>query len=153
MKKSEVTLGKVYAVKVSGKIVPVRLDSESPYGGWNGTNLNTKREVRIRSAAKLRREYAKPKSNLDFNVHYPNIAKVKDLFDVRILADLGEDKGCRVTDPMRNRVYSLGQRPDLSAGYVGFVMTPFFPDLTELESFCKRHVPEDAPAPDATGWE
>lgn len=58
MKKSEVTLGKVYAVKVSGKIVPVRLDSESTCGGWNGTNLNTKREVRIRSAAKLRREYA-----------------------------------------------------------------------------------------------
>lgn len=56
MKKSQVTIGKTYAVKVSGKIVPVRLDSVSPYGGWNATNMHTKREVRIRSAAKLRRE-------------------------------------------------------------------------------------------------
>ena len=56
MKKTEVAIGKVYIVKVSGVLAKVRLDSESPYGGWNGTNLGTGRGVRIRSAAKLRRE-------------------------------------------------------------------------------------------------
>ncbi|MFW6159303.1 MAG: winged helix-turn-helix domain-containing protein, partial [Planctomycetota bacterium] len=49
-------LGKVYVAKISGKLSPVRLDEEDPHGGWRGTNLRTKREVRIRSARKLRRE-------------------------------------------------------------------------------------------------
>jgi hypothetical protein len=56
MKNSEVQIGKTYIVKVSGKLAKVRLESVSPYGGWSGRNLETKREVRIRTAAKLRRE-------------------------------------------------------------------------------------------------
>jgi hypothetical protein len=56
MKKEEVKLNSVYAVKVSGIIRPVRLDKASPLGGWTGTNLATHREVRIWSAAKLRFE-------------------------------------------------------------------------------------------------
>ena len=54
MKKRDVTLGQVYAVKVSGRIQPVRLVAVSPYGGWVGRNEKTGREIRIRSAAKLR---------------------------------------------------------------------------------------------------
>jgi hypothetical protein len=54
MKKREVVLGQVYAVKVSGRIQPVQVIAESPYGGWVGRNEQTGREVRIRSAAKLR---------------------------------------------------------------------------------------------------
>ena len=54
MKKRDVTLGEVYAVKVSGRIQPVRLLAESPHGGWVGRNEQTGREIRIRSAAKLR---------------------------------------------------------------------------------------------------
>lgn len=54
MKKAQVILGCIYAVKVSGNIVPVKLTGESPFGGWTGTNLTTGREVRIKSAAKLR---------------------------------------------------------------------------------------------------
>jgi hypothetical protein len=54
MKKRDVVLGHVYAVKVSGCIQPVRVVSESPYAGWMGKNENTGREIRIRSAAKLR---------------------------------------------------------------------------------------------------
>lgn len=70
MKKNEVKLGNVYAVKVSGKVVPVRIDQEYERAGrriaysndrasataWKGTNLYTSREVHIRSAAKLRFE-------------------------------------------------------------------------------------------------
>jgi hypothetical protein len=54
MKKQDVVLGQVYAVKVSGRIQPVRVIAESPYGGWVGRNEQTGREIRIRSAAKLR---------------------------------------------------------------------------------------------------
>jgi hypothetical protein len=54
VKKRDVVLGRVYAVKVSGRLQPVRLVAESPHGGWVGRNLQTGREVRIRSAARLR---------------------------------------------------------------------------------------------------
>jgi len=54
MKKSEVEIGKTYRVKVNGKIANVRIVSESPYGGWNGINVATKRKIRIKSARRLR---------------------------------------------------------------------------------------------------
>jgi len=55
MKKRDIKIGETYLAKVSGKLVPVRITSESPYGGWNAINTTTGREVRIRSAARLRR--------------------------------------------------------------------------------------------------
>jgi len=60
MKKSEVDIGGTYAAKVSGKVVPVRITGESPYGGWDGMNTETGRSVRIRSAARLRRRLDRP---------------------------------------------------------------------------------------------
>ena len=56
MKKNEVMIGSRYMAKVSDKVTVVRIDSESQYGGWNATNLMTGREIRIRSAQRLRRE-------------------------------------------------------------------------------------------------
>lgn len=72
MKKSEVVLNRIYAVKVSGRVVPVKLMREVetilrrtatwPYarkssgGGWIGLNLKTGLETRIQTAAKLRWE-------------------------------------------------------------------------------------------------
>ena len=55
MKKNEITIGGIYAAKVSGKVVPVKITGESPYGGWDAVNTQTRRAVRIRSAARLRR--------------------------------------------------------------------------------------------------
>ncbi len=56
MKKKDVEIGKTYIVKVSGKLVPVKLVSKYEYGrGWNGKNMKTGRDVRIKTAAKLRR--------------------------------------------------------------------------------------------------
>ena len=55
MRKADIHIGGVYTAKVSGQLVRVRIDSESPYGGWDATNLATKRRVRIRSAQRLRR--------------------------------------------------------------------------------------------------
>jgi len=57
MKKKDVAVGKTYLVKVSGTVVPVRLKSESPYGGWDGVNTLTGRAVRVKTAGRLRGEY------------------------------------------------------------------------------------------------
>jgi len=54
MKKADVKVGQLYAVKVSGNVVPVVLDEEHPKGGWVGTNQETNRQVRIKSAQRLR---------------------------------------------------------------------------------------------------
>jgi hypothetical protein len=54
MKKQGVELHKVYAAKVSGKVVPVRLDSTSPHGGWNCTNMVTRKPCRVATAQRLR---------------------------------------------------------------------------------------------------
>jgi len=56
MRKEDVRIGHVYAVKVSGKIVPVRITRKSDMGGWVGISLETGRDVRIKTAGKLRSE-------------------------------------------------------------------------------------------------
>ncbi len=60
MRKSEVQIGDTYLVKVSRRIVPVTILRESRYGGWVGRNETTGREIRVRSAARLRRPYTDP---------------------------------------------------------------------------------------------
>jgi hypothetical protein len=54
MRQREVVLGATYSAQVSGRVVPVRILRESPYGGWDGENVWTGRSVRIRSAQRLR---------------------------------------------------------------------------------------------------
>jgi hypothetical protein len=54
MKKSEVQIGGVYTAKVTNRLVQVRIDAASRYGGWDGTNLVTNKKIRIKSPAKLR---------------------------------------------------------------------------------------------------
>ncbi len=55
MKKNDVETGATYVAKVSGKLARVRIERESPYGGWEATNVDTGRSVRIKSAQRLRR--------------------------------------------------------------------------------------------------
>jgi hypothetical protein len=55
MRKQDIEIGLTYIAKVSGTLTRVRITRESPYGGWHGINVATGREVRIRSAARLRR--------------------------------------------------------------------------------------------------
>ena len=54
MKKKDVQIGQTYWIKISGDVVPVCIDYEVPNGGWTGTNLKTKRQIRIKTAARLR---------------------------------------------------------------------------------------------------
>jgi hypothetical protein len=56
MQKQKVHIGTTYIVKVSGSLAKVRITREHPRGGWYGTNLATGREIRIRTAARLRSE-------------------------------------------------------------------------------------------------
>ena len=57
MKKSDVQIGHTYLAKVSGQVVPVKILGESPYKGWIARNEKTGREVRIKSAQRLRGEF------------------------------------------------------------------------------------------------
>jgi len=54
MKKAQVQIGQTYICKVSGRLAEVRIESECPYGGWFAVNMQTGRQVRIRSAQRLR---------------------------------------------------------------------------------------------------
>ena len=56
MQKHNIKVGSTYIVKVSGTLTKVRITREHPRGGWYGTNLATGREIRIRTAARLRSE-------------------------------------------------------------------------------------------------
>jgi hypothetical protein len=57
VKKDEVEIGGIYLAKVSGKLTKVRITAASNIGrGWFAENLATGREVRIRSAQRLRKK-------------------------------------------------------------------------------------------------
>lgn len=56
MKKDDVKIGKVYMAKVTDKLVPVRIDAENRYGGWDATNLATSKKIRIKSPQRLQGE-------------------------------------------------------------------------------------------------
>jgi len=60
MKKAQVIIGETYVAKVSGTLAPVRITGVSPYGGWFGVNAKTNRQVRIKSAQRLRGVLAQP---------------------------------------------------------------------------------------------
>jgi hypothetical protein len=54
VKKADVELGKLYLAKVSDKVVKVRVYAPCQYGGWYATNTATGREIRVKTAARLR---------------------------------------------------------------------------------------------------
>ena len=56
MQKQHIKVGSTYIVKVSGTLTRVRITREHARGGWYGTNLATGREIRIRTAGRLRSE-------------------------------------------------------------------------------------------------
>lgn len=56
MRKAEVKPGGTYEAKVAGNVTTVRLIGENRFGGWDAVNTATGRVVRIRTAARLRRE-------------------------------------------------------------------------------------------------
>lgn len=65
MKKDEIKIGETYTAKVTNKVVPVRIDKENPRGGWDGVNLVTNKQVRIKSAQRLRGRVTGKTANAD----------------------------------------------------------------------------------------
>ena len=53
MQSKNVKIGQTYWAKISGKSVKARIESVSPYGGWDATNLSTGRKARIKSVYNL----------------------------------------------------------------------------------------------------
>ena len=97
MKKNEVQIGATYQVRVTGKLAPVRIVCEHPHGGWNGVNVDTKREVRIKSAQRLRKRIdaaprALPSERLGVPPTTPDVdAKVKAAEDAAGAAQAAQD--------------------------------------------------------------
>jgi len=56
MKKEDIRINGYYSAKVSDKLTVVRIVEEHHNGGWLATNTKTGKQVRIKSAAKLRGE-------------------------------------------------------------------------------------------------
>jgi hypothetical protein len=54
IRKKDVRVGGRYRAEVNQRIVTIRITRESPYGGWDAVNESTGRDVRIRSATRLR---------------------------------------------------------------------------------------------------
>lgn len=54
MKKADIKVGATYVAKVTNRLVQVRIDAENPSGGWDATNLTTKKKIRIKTAGRLR---------------------------------------------------------------------------------------------------
>ena len=54
MLKKDVKIGGVYTAKVTNRLVQVRIDSVNRHGGWEATNLSTRKKVRIKSPQRLR---------------------------------------------------------------------------------------------------
>jgi len=54
MKKADIKVGATYVAKVTNRLVQVRIDAENPSGGWDATNLTTKKKIHIKTAGRLR---------------------------------------------------------------------------------------------------
>jgi hypothetical protein len=97
------------------------------------------------------------------------VDEVCNLYDCEVLCDIEETEhdplgvdwtGLRETVTKVEPVIAIGSRAEMGAGLVGFVMTPWFHTLEELDAFCWLHIEkfreigekDDEPAPDATGW-
>ena len=53
MTKSQVKIGRYYAVTVSDKLTIVKIEAGSSHGGWEGRNIFTNRRVRIKDHGRL----------------------------------------------------------------------------------------------------
>ena len=64
MNRDDVQIGAAYTAKVTNKVVEVRIDAESPHGGWDATNLASGRTVRVKTARRLRGRVRKSAADL-----------------------------------------------------------------------------------------
>jgi hypothetical protein len=74
--KKDVKVGSYYAIRHTsspgGRLIVIKIEGESIYGGWNATNLKTGRLIRIKSNMKLRYEVIQ---NPDWSENTPGVKK------------------------------------------------------------------------------
>jgi len=75
MRKNEVKIGEVYTAKVSGRLVPVRINAVKTKG-WSATNLATRRTIYIKSAQRLRGPASMAAPILDDMVNWKHMRSV-----------------------------------------------------------------------------
>jgi len=103
MQNEEIKISKVYAMKVGKNTAGVRIMSEHKDGGWVGVNINTNKELIIRSADRLIGLYQvkneKPKAAKTEPIKDAKPTKVKKLGGLlaafMVLADAKEPLGCQ----------------------------------------------------------
>lgn len=98
MKKNDVRVGSIYVAKVTGKLARIRIDAESPNGGWSATNLETNRRVRIKSARRLRHDVDSPISDAQgtaTSTTPPDRPTMPGKKDVNAKEDSSNDRGRR----------------------------------------------------------
>ena len=54
MTKRDIKVGSTYTGKVSGRLAHIRIDGIAPSGGYYATNVATGRQIRLRTAGRLR---------------------------------------------------------------------------------------------------
>ena len=97
MKKNEVKIGSVYTAKVTNKVVQVRIDAESHYGGWDATNLTTGKKVRIKSVQRLRGKVGATKTSRFKTKHTKGEKKPKRTSGLDAAARVLEESGQPMT--------------------------------------------------------
>lgn len=125
MKRSEVNVGGVYVVRVSGHLCRVRIDRDrgskpsTSYGrhdgsrardfhdGWDATNLDSGRAIHVRSAARLRRKTEPPRCRRCQNC--ATLEKEKSEARTALAAALTEspERATMVRDAWKKRVAEL----------------------------------------------
>lgn len=118
MKKQDVKLGHVYAVKVSGKVVPVLIKREALTGGWFGVNQKTKREVRIRSAARLRYDWHMPNATARLtSMQFAMVRNIAEQTAQRVLPETIAELGSVSGEEARALVYENINLPENLRGF------------------------------------
>ncbi|OHB60858.1 MAG: hypothetical protein A2Y12_10135 [Planctomycetes bacterium GWF2_42_9] len=103
MKKEEIKISKVYAMKVAKNTAGVRIMSQNEDGSWTGVNVNTNKEVIIKSPGRLLGIYQVKKektkaaaTELSKDVNPTKVKKLGGLLAAfMVLADAKEPLDCQ----------------------------------------------------------
>lgn len=94
--------------------------------------LELRREIMAKQAQELADKYP--------TYGRVSISEYCDLFDCQVIIDITtEDES---SSP--KRVFALGEHPEMAAGLWGYVLTPYFNSLDELEIYCSSEKGKDA---------
>lgn len=114
MKTADIKIGGVYRAKISGNLTDVRIDHVSSFGGWDATNLATKKKVRIKSSRKLRgpsmRTSPQPKTPEAFPISTKNEVSTRCKDEDLIPEVVGSWKSITVAD-QKARELAKGEAP------------------------------------------